>query len=59
MLRHNSAQVSLKHIWAVTRKEIHHIMRDRSTLILVLLTPTALLLLRADGGPEERASGSA
>jgi ABC-2 type transport system permease protein len=47
MLRHNSAQVSLKHIWAVTRKEIHHIMRDRSTLILVLLTPTALLLLMA------------
>ncbi len=39
--------MSLKHIWAVTRKEIHHIVRDRSTLILVLLTPTALLLLMA------------
>ena len=43
----NSAWLSLKHIWAVTRKEIHHIVRDRSTLILVLLTPTALLLLMA------------
>jgi len=39
--------MSLKHIWAATRKEIHHIVRDRSTLILVLLTPTALLLLMA------------
>jgi ABC-2 type transport system permease protein len=39
--------VSLRHIWAVTRKEIHHIIRDRSTLILVLFTPTLLLLLMA------------
>ena len=39
--------MSLRHIWAVTRKEFHHIVRDRSTLILVLLTPTALLLLMA------------
>ena len=31
--------MSLRHIWAVTRKEISHIMRDRSTLILVLFTP--------------------
>ncbi|MEJ2262745.1 MAG: ABC transporter permease [Anaerolineales bacterium] len=39
--------MSLRHIWAVTRKEIHHIIRDRSTLILVLFTPTLLLLLMA------------
>jgi ABC-2 type transport system permease protein len=39
--------VSLRHIWAVTRKEVNHIMRDHSTLILVLFTPTALLLLMA------------
>ena len=39
--------MNLRHIWAVTRKEFHHIVRDRSTLILVLFTPTALLLLMA------------
>jgi ABC-2 type transport system permease protein len=39
--------MSLRHIWAVTRKEFQHILRDRSTLILVLITPTALLLLMA------------
>jgi len=39
--------MSFRHIWAITRKEIHHIVRDRSTLILVLITPTALLLLMA------------
>jgi ABC-2 type transport system permease protein len=39
--------MSIRHLWAVTRKEIHHIFRDRSTLILVLFTPTALLLLMA------------
>ncbi|MCB9112246.1 MAG: ABC transporter permease [Anaerolineales bacterium] len=39
--------MSLRHIWAVTRKEISHIMRDRSTLILVLFTPTLVLLLMA------------
>ncbi len=37
--------MSLRHIWAVTRKELQHILRDRSTLILVLVTPTALLVL--------------
>ncbi len=37
--------MSLRHIWAVTRKELQHIIRDRSTLILVLVTPTALLVL--------------
>jgi ABC-2 type transport system permease protein len=39
--------MSMRHIWAVTRKELQHIIRDRSTLILVLITPTALLLLMA------------
>jgi len=39
--------MSIRHIWAVTRKELQHIIRDRSTLILVLITPTALLLLMA------------
>ena len=39
--------MSLRHIWAITRKEFHHIVRDRSTLILVLFTPTMLLLLMA------------
>ena len=39
--------MSVRHIWAVTRKEINHIFRDRSTLILVLFTPTLVLLLMA------------
>jgi ABC-2 type transport system permease protein len=39
--------VSFRHIWAVTRKEFDHILRDRATLILVLFTPTLLLLLMA------------
>jgi ABC-2 type transport system permease protein len=39
--------VSFRHLWAVTRKEIQHILRDRSTFILVLLTPTIVLLLMA------------
>ncbi len=38
---------SFRHIRAIALKEIHHIFRDRATLILVLLTPTALLLLMA------------
>ncbi len=45
MLRLRSAKASLRHIRAVTRKEIHHIVRDRSTLCLVLFTPTLVLLL--------------
>jgi ABC-2 type transport system permease protein len=36
-----------RHVWAVTSKEFNHIWRDRSTLILVLFTPTLLLLLMA------------
>lgn len=39
--------MSLHHIWAVARKEFNHILRDRSTLILVLFTPTLVLLLMA------------
>ncbi len=39
--------MSIKHIWAVTRKEFDHIVRDRSTLFLVLFTPTLILLLMA------------
>ena len=39
--------MSLRHVWAVTRKEFHHIVRDKSTLILVLITPTLVLLLMA------------
>jgi ABC-2 type transport system permease protein len=37
--------MKFRHIWAVTRKEFHHIVRDRSTLILVLFTPTLVMLL--------------
>ena len=47
MIRLRSAQTSLRHIRAVTRKEIRHIVRDRSTLFLVLFTPTLVLLLMA------------
>ena len=39
--------MSMRHVLAVVRKEIQHILRDRSTFILVLLAPTALLLLMA------------
>lgn len=39
--------MSISHIWAVTRKEFIHIVRDRSTLFLVLFTPTLVLLLMA------------
>ena len=39
--------MSLRHIWAVTHKEFAHIARDRSTLVLVLFTPTLVLLLMA------------
>jgi ABC-2 type transport system permease protein len=39
--------VSTRHILAVTRKEIYHIFRDKLTLILVLFTPLALLLIMA------------
>lgn len=39
--------LSLRRTRAVIRKEIQHILRDRATLILVMLTPTALMLIMA------------
>jgi ABC-2 type transport system permease protein len=39
--------LSFRRVWAVTRKELRYIQRDRATLILVILTPTLLLLLFA------------
>ena len=39
--------MSPRHFWAVTKKEISHIIRDRYTLFLVLFSPTLLLLLMA------------
>ena len=39
--------MSLRHLRAIVRKEINHIVRDRATLILVMLTPTAMLFLMA------------
>lgn len=40
-------EVKTRRLWAVTRKEIRHIMRDRATFALVLLTPTLVLFLMA------------
>ncbi len=37
--------MSFRHLWAVIRKEIQHILRDRGTFMLVLVTPTLVLLL--------------
>ena len=37
--------MSLRHILAITRKEFQYIIRDRSTLILVISTPPLMLLL--------------
>lgn len=39
--------MSIRHLWAVSRKEFQHIIRDRSTLFLVIVTPTVLLLIMA------------
>jgi len=39
--------VSLRRILAITVKELRHIMRDRATLILVVLMPTMLLIVLA------------
>jgi len=39
--------VSLRHLLAVVRKEINHILRDRTTFILVMLTPLAMLFIMA------------
>ena len=37
--------MSFRHLWAVIRKELQHILRDRGTFMLVLVTPTLVLLL--------------
>ena len=39
--------MSLRHIWAVTLKELRYIQRDRATLFLVLLSPTLVLIMLA------------
>lgn len=39
--------MSLRHIWAITIKELRYIQRDRATLILVIFTPTLLLFMMA------------
>lgn len=39
--------MSLRRVRAIARKEIQHILRDKTTLILVLFTPTVLLLIMA------------
>lgn len=39
--------MSLRHIWAVTFKELRYILRDRATLFLVVLSPTMVLLIFA------------
>jgi ABC-2 type transport system permease protein len=39
--------MSIRHLLAVTRKEINHIVRDPYTLFLVLFSPTILLLVFA------------
>jgi ABC-2 type transport system permease protein len=39
--------VSWRKIRAVTRKEIQHILRDRGTLFMVLITPTMILMIMA------------
>ena len=39
--------MSLRHLRAIVRKEIHHILRDRATFILVMLTPLAMLFIFA------------
>ena len=38
--------MSPRHIWAITRKEIQHIFRDRSTLFLVLASTYAAKAIR-------------
>lgn len=39
--------MSLRHIWAVTLKELRYIQRDRATLFLVMLSPTLVLFMLA------------
>jgi len=37
--------LSYRHLWAVTRKEIQHILRDRGTFFLVTFTPVILFFV--------------
>jgi ABC-2 type transport system permease protein len=39
--------VESRRLWAVARKEVLHILRDRMTLVLVMMAPTFLLFLMA------------
>lgn len=39
--------MSLRHLRAIVRKEINHILRDRATFILVMLTPLMMLFIFA------------
>ena len=39
--------MSLRHLRAIVRKEINHILRDRMTFVLVMLTPLAMLFIFA------------
>ena len=39
--------MSLRHLRAIIRKEINHILRDRTTLMMVLLIPISMLFLMA------------
>jgi ABC-2 type transport system permease protein len=39
--------MSIRHLWAVTRKELRYIQRDRATFVLVILTPVVLLFMLA------------
>lgn len=39
--------MSLRHLSAVVRKEVRHILRDRWTFVLVLVTPVTLLFIMA------------
>jgi ABC-2 type transport system permease protein len=39
--------MSTRRIWAMTRKEIHHILRDRMAFFLVMLSPALMLVIMA------------
>lgn len=39
--------MSIRRLWAITRKEIHHIFRDRMAFFLVIFTPVVVLFVMA------------
>lgn len=41
--------MSIRHVRAVVRKEVQHILRDRMTFFLVLITPVTILLIMSYG----------